>query len=440
MVLPKVVLSDAQHDVVIVCARKDEAAAVQNLLKKKAGAEWTLSDPSKDISLKHAVVDSNGKALRVWLSYPVGQGGDDMHTWMSQLLRARLWGEQMPQLFLMTGVCAGERGKCQLGDLMVATMAFNYAAGKDTDQGHKPGARPFGPEDKFWHRLEQTFDSLDTWLQPDNAEMFPSAPSERDVFLRYIFARDETLELDERKRKLNDDWLTRQNLPASGPVLSPPVDDRFEQVLADCKHEGSIVDLSTGLHLSDDARAAVLNDLNRYGDFPRAPKYRPPKVRFGIWGSGPAVRADTQAGSTAIFGGKMVLDGATRVSKVFHECKEQHRETIAVEMEAAAFYQELETLNPPVDFLAIKGVCDFADEHKDDSFHPYGKYLAASFALAVIRTYVSEKGFTAAPKAVLPPLGPASGWNRKIRNWLVVHTRIFLSTTDGTRHKTKGTA
>ena len=41
--------------------------------------------------------------------------------------------------------------------------------------------------------------------------------------------------------------------------------------------------------------------------------------------------------------------------------------------------------SPPVPFLLIKGICDFADEHKSDGWQPYAADAAAAFAAVLIK-------------------------------------------------------
>src|SRR5688572_10813682 len=46
---------------------------------------------------------------------------------------------QSPDLVFMTGICAGNREKgVELGDIIIAEMAFDYESGKQTDGGFKP--------------------------------------------------------------------------------------------------------------------------------------------------------------------------------------------------------------------------------------------------------------------------------------------------------------
>jgi nucleoside phosphorylase len=99
--------------------------------------------------------------------------------------------------------------------------------------------------------------------------------------------------------------------------------------------------------------------------FVRAP--RPdsgePKLRFGDYLSGNKVIADS---STA---------GAL---------KSVWRKAAAVEMEAAGVLSALYHMKAPPAFMAFKGVCDYADEQKDDRWQEYAASTAAACAFSFV--------------------------------------------------------
>jgi hypothetical protein len=128
----------------------------------------------------------------------------------------------------------------------------------------------------------------------------------------------------------------------------------------------------------------VLEAIQIDGCFPMESVYCEPVVRFGVWASGSAVRADTIPGREA---------GSICLSKVFDDCKRQHFGVIAVDKEAAAFYHGLSALGHS-EFVAVKSVSNFADSHELDSFDVYGMRLAAAYALVVLREW-SAKGESA---------------------------------------------
>ena len=59
--------------------------------------------------------------------------------------------------------------------------------------------------------------------------------------------------------------------------------------------------------------------------------------------------------------------------------KEQN--VIAFEMEGAGFWEELPC-------LVVKGVCDYADSHKDKSWQPFAAATAAATMRALLERYI----------------------------------------------------
>src|SRR5258706_3832774 len=68
----------------------------------------------------------------------------------------------------------------------------------------------------------------------------------------------------------------------------------------------------------------------------------------------------------------------------------QNRKTIALDMEAAAFYLTLHGF-PGIYALVVKGVCDYADMTKNDTYHNYAARASAIYLLYFIQEYVTEE-------------------------------------------------
>jgi hypothetical protein len=182
----------------------------------KGGADWACHGSPTAISMEHAVITLGDKnTVRVWLTFPNQPGPDHVHTWLAQLVREPLWGSAARLLFLMTGVCAGERGKCRLGDLMVAE-AFTYEAGKSTNAGFQPAPRFSHPSANFLHWLETKMTPNWTWTQ---RQAFPDFLSDRDILLRLVFSRDQTRQLEKWIVDANNEWLRSRGLQSVGPLL-----------------------------------------------------------------------------------------------------------------------------------------------------------------------------------------------------------------------------
>ena len=56
-------------------------------------------------------------------------------------------------------------------------------------------------------------------------------------------------------------------------------------------------------------------------------------------------------------------------------------------MEGAIFYRTVADFSG-IHALLVKGVCDYADSDKDDSYHHYASSVSATYVLFFIREYV----------------------------------------------------
>jgi nucleoside phosphorylase len=67
-----------------------------------------------------------------------------------------------------------------------------------------------------------------------------------------------------------------------------------------------------------------------------------------------------------------------------------NRKTLALDMEAAAFYRVLCAF-PQTQSLVVKGVCDYADVQKNDSYHNYAARASGVYLLYFIQEYVTDQ-------------------------------------------------
>jgi nucleoside phosphorylase/CheY-like chemotaxis protein len=70
------------------------------------------------------------------------------------------------------------------------------------------------------------------------------------------------------------------------------------------------------------------------------------------------------------------------------EIQNQIRDVIAIEMEIfGVYYAARWSINPKPKFIAIKSICDFADEKKTDDFHFYASYVSAKILEKLAKEY-----------------------------------------------------
>jgi nucleoside phosphorylase len=246
----------------------------------------------------------------------------------------------------MSGICAGDPKKVKLGDLVVANKAFKYDSGKMTfDAGGQP------------EHL------LDTDTKGPDQSTLNFAANFRDWT-----AEAERLERPISRRQQRD-WL----LNALLNDLTPHIDDLDEQQLdrfaptwrelVSELQQGESPELTSNLALRDKTLVGKLK-FSRVFPFLDPPK---PTGYLATMASGSMVRSDHP----------------------FKHVQRPVRTAWALEMEGYAFYRAVAD-HPRIRSLVVKGVCDYADSEKDDSYHEYASEVSAIYMGEFIRIYVNK--------------------------------------------------
>jgi nucleoside phosphorylase len=285
-----------EFDICIVCALYEEAKAVINEFSERCSVSFksAFSQMSR-YEYRYTIIQNNRQeSLRVLVTWPSAHGPVQTGLDLSLILQ-----EFRPRFAAMTGICAGDRKKVKLGDLIIAECAYLYEEGKVI----------VGPDGQTTH-LKET----------------KTAASTSQV-LQYANGFDgwkEPLRTMKRAR------LKRELKPNEEPK-------RF------------IVPMASGM----------------------------------------AVRSDNP----------------------FPWLREQfHRNTIALDMEAATFYRALGAASH-IHALVVKGVSDYGDGSKNDAYHEYAERASATYLLSFIQEYVTEQ--TMPRRDALPSsrAGPSRIWH-----------------------------
>jgi nucleoside phosphorylase len=80
---------------------------------------------------------------------------------------------------------------------------------------------------------------------------------------------------------------------------------------------------------------------------------------------------------------------AVQANNPFPHLLEHNRKALFLDQEVATFYQTLSEF-PNVYFLAVKGVCDYGNIHKNDNYHDYAARVSAIYLLYFIQSYVLD--------------------------------------------------
>lgn len=274
---------EEQHqsfDVCIVCALSEEASAVIIEFSARCHTSFTKAYHGQDHYEHHFTTIRNmrGEPLSVLVTWLPEVGP----TATAQEIRS-LVQQFHPRFIAMAGICAGDQCRVQLGDLIIASSAYQYDEGKVIS----------GSEGQIYR-------------QPAMRTVSPT-----DQILQYV-------------RGFRG-WVE-------------PIREMKVQFL---QHPSQAVDS--------------------------------PKLVVAPMASGMAVRADTP----------------------FAWLQEHyHRNTVALDMEAASFYFALRTFHA----LVVKAVCDYADLTKNDAYHDYAARVSAVYLLHFIQEYVTEETMPRPPE------------------------------------------
>jgi tetratricopeptide (TPR) repeat protein/nucleoside phosphorylase len=288
---------DHTCDICIVCAMYEEAEAVLDEFSARCGVSFKSAFSQMGrYAYRHATIrNRREERLKVMVTWPADRGPVQTGLDLSLILQ-----EFRPRFAAMAGICAGDRKKVKLGDLIIAECAYLYEEGKVIS----------GPGGQQVHLLETK-----------------TAASTSQV-IQYAKGFDgwkEPLRAMKRAR------LKRELKPSEEP-------QRF------------IVPMASGM----------------------------------------AVRSDNP----------------------FPWLRERfHRNTIALDMEAATFYRAFGAASH-VHALVVKGVSDYGDGSKNDAYHEYAARASAVYLLTFIQEYVTQESMPRwETSSTARRAGPAGVWN-----------------------------
>lgn len=367
--------SSPQLIVHLVSARSEEAFATREVITTAAKIPWTASQMHGPIAYQTL----NYEKILMYLTFPVNQGPDFMLSHIKECLQFF-----QPDLCIMTGICAGQRGKIHLGDVVVATGAFNYERGRRTDEGHQAQPMLFAS------------DGLDTWLpwiqatmsiRPWDAHTIQKHPksqtSTQDFFRRVLYEYQNGVE----KSK----WLWAHGFDRSKSIVEnktriPDYDRNLKNLVS----SGEVEIKNLQLQLSRAVMHKIQTSIAIYGDsLEPSDRRMKSKVEYGVYASGSGVDFHTITRKYQPWGSENP-EAEERVSRCFEEARRQYRDITAVDMEGAAFYQALQGTG--IKAVCVKGISDYGDHEKDDVVHQYAKEAAASFSWELIGAYCEIYG------------------------------------------------
>lgn len=351
-----------RFDVLVLTALQDELDAV---LRLGEGVEpgWQTTRDADGYAYHTRFVSVEQGTLSVAAAWIGEMGPSAAATRAAMLVK-----ELDPACLAMCGICAGKRGEVTLGDVIVASLVYDYDRGKliARDEGQ---TAPDFYHDITTYNLERRW-AMDAAYLARNIEVFRQ------------FVGPKPLPMRAQMRWLLHVLIAHERGDRQTPKDHP---DRknccpdWARVVAKARAEG-LVNLERGrLLLTDKGRDVVLEDELLHPD--GLPEEPPLRVHVGPIATGNVVREDPL---------------------IFERLARHVRKTIGVEMEAAAIGHVAAHLGRPS--IIVKAVSDHADHDKDDSFRAFACHASAAWLFMFLHRHVKPipRDESLDPKSVAP--------------------------------------
>ncbi len=365
-----------QLPVAFVCARYTEAVAVRAVLERdKPGQEKvTFTEAyTKERHQYHTAQfkDKDGHVIKVIVITAEQMGAGNYH-----LVRSVL-DEFNPRCLLMTGMCAALRSEVELGDVIIADGVTDVNEGKvSANATLVRSINPFRIDNNLRSMIWEINNNIKSWVAP----LVPLRPAysrlyRKEAVLRILFdANDHKASPEDIEQELKSKFSISM-LPAEWDLV---VNDQVEwedtkeadKSKKTIKHEGGAFVLKPGIQADLQTKVVLRRQL-----FPHTVRSEPKGFLVPIAVDQSAVRSDLNE--------QKWRDLATAMAQ---------RKMIALEMEGVALYSTADNYNQAhpdqrVKVLLVKGVTDFADAEKDDTFQQYAAEISAAWAYAFLWRY-----------------------------------------------------
>lgn len=358
-------LTQPKVDLLIITALYDELVQLK-AVDKHAISDWIPHKDAFGFEYYQRQYEGTYGVLRVAAASATDMGGQAVLN-----AAVNLVSELRPKCIGMSGICAGRRGDCALGDLIVANKVFRYDQGKVKTSINAGEASPAA----FFHELT-TYGIREQWkqaLEPIIRAWQPSQPKPISLVGQALWVLNRLLEGP----------ITFEQIGSLAAVGD------WEKVNAYLrKHDYVHVDHGQ-LVLTDTGRNFIQTYRMAQGPgFLDEPSFQ---VHLAPIASGEAVIADDRVFAANIL--KLV------------------RKTLGLEMEAAALGALAHRVETP--FLVVKGVADHTDADKDDSFHPFAVRASAELLLDFMCQHLQpvtmpERPILDEPYYPAPAINPAT--------------------------------
>lgn len=331
-------------DVLIIAALKEEFDA---LIEITDGEEaWNQASDNKNFTKYYY---RNFESTQGFSFCVAAMWANKMAATSAAVLATQLTEQLNPRCIAMCGICAGKPKDIFLGDVLVADKLFRYDEGKRKVQG----------ENEVFQQEITTYNLKPKWktaIEEIKKKWQPSFINERSLSVDY-----------------QSNWLLRvlaayEQDRTLRPHDHPDINNRCPNRQAAIKRlrQKEWIE-SDSFQLTSKGKQKLEEDQFLFPDSPKAdPQF---SIHLGPIGTGTAVIQD---------------------SSIWNKIADYQRKIIGLEMEGEAIgivseIQEIEYM------IFVKGVCDYADEFKDDSFHHFAAKASAAFLIDFLKGNLPKK-------------------------------------------------
>ena len=350
--ISKKVQSKKEYNVAIICALYEEAIQAKivfsnyqntNFQEEHFGKEDYLFYKGK---IKNLIQDE----ININIFYSVNKGFLDIASLINSIKL-----NFKNDLIIMTGICAGDKTKTNLGDIIIADKIFIYGSGSIEDTNN------LKPETNFHslkNSIKQNLDNIAGYKEEILRSIKTTKPISDEYrkswFLCYYYYQ---------KNGKNFESISQQS-------FDQIIGNRNKIIVEKLIKSGLILDNVKKIELSFDGEKFV-NSIN--------PGRNPNLIKEEQQTN---IIINPIASVLNVFKDQVILEKIHNID----------RKAISIDMEGFVFYKIMNEENTgKIKFLLVKGVSDYADSEKDDQFHDYAAQASASYALEYIKRETFRK-------------------------------------------------
>ncbi len=321
-------------DILLLCALKDEFDQVLEVSNGLGTAGWRISNDAKERIVADAeFTASSGQILNVRATWAGHMGREQTQAIASVIIQST-----PVKCLAMCGICAGRRGKVELGDVIFGERLWSYDTGKSlVEEG-----REVFQGDMLQYRPSEV------WVQQMQNVTIPSDTS-------WVALRPQ------RPYEHQEIWVMLRLLAGENPVEHPEFEiacPDWPDVLKRLWLREWVEKATLKLTLAGKKHIEPLALLHPKG----LPEPSAFQVHVAPLATGATVKEDEE---------------------IFPKLSQSMRKVLGLDMEASGLAALAEAHQVPV--IVVKGVSDFGDKFKDDRYRVFAARAAAEALFVLLR-------------------------------------------------------